>query len=310
MNTITKLVAAVLLCAFSVATGIAQQTQPAFDAVAVEAKASNGDVPSMVQLGKAYWYGRGVSKDVDKGRVWFDRASAKGSLEAQLLLGAAYFSGTDLPKNRQAAAKYLLQVAQGQNTDPGFQSSQAFAQLLVALMFKQGNGAEQSDEKGLEFLKLAAENGNYTAQYELASLYNNGTGGVTMDKVHACDLFENAADQGHVMAMHNVGYCYQIGVRGKADNNKAIAYYTKAAEAGSTRSQENLGLLFGRAGNAEKAYFWLRVAESRGETELRSILDQIGPALPPKQVDALEKEVTAWLNAHPAKEPGTQPLWK
>jgi len=104
------------------------------------------------------------------------------------------------------------------------------------------------------------------------------------------------------MAMHNAGYCYQVGVGGKKDESKAINYYAKAAEAGSPRAQRNLGILFGRSGQPEKAYFWLRVAGSLGGTESKSFIDKLKPLLPTAQVDSAEKEVAAWRNAHSPKK--------
>jgi uncharacterized protein len=303
LNSITRFAATVIFSSVLSASGASQvQNAPDFDVAAVETKASNGDLGAMVELGKAYWDGNGVTTDVDKGQVWLERAAEKGSQEAQMFLGAAYLSGTKLPKNRELAAKYLLRVAQAQHVDDGFKSSQALAQYWVAMMYEQGAGVEKSHEQAIQFLQVAANNGNAPAEYDLAVLYNDGVGGISIDKAHACELFEKAAEQGHVRAMFNAGYCYQVGVGGQKDESKAINYYTKAAEVGNTRAQRNLGILFGRAGQPERAYFWLRVAESSGDAESKSFIDKLKPLLPPAQVDAAEKEVLAWLNAHPAKK--------
>ena len=43
---------------------------------AVKALADNGDVPSMVRMARAYRYGRGVKKDVDKAMGLYDKAAA------------------------------------------------------------------------------------------------------------------------------------------------------------------------------------------------------------------------------------------
>jgi uncharacterized protein len=294
--------AIVLLCAVSELGMPQEKPTPPFDAVATEAKASQGDVAAMVQLGNAYWGGHGVTADMEKGRVWLDRAAAKGSLDAQMLLGAAYLSGTKLSKDPQLASKYLLEAAQQQHVDTGLQSSRALAQYWIALMYEHGNGLEKSHDKAIEFLQMAANNGSSPAQYDLAALYNEGTGGIAMDKVHACELFEKAADQGHVRAMHNAGYCYQVGIGGKKDNSKAIGYYTKAAEAGSTRAQHNLGILFGQLGQAEKSYFWLRVAESSGESETKSQIETAKEHLTSSEVQSADSDVAVWLNAHKAKK--------
>ncbi len=239
---------------------------------------------------------------MEKGRIWLDRAAAKGSLDAQVLLGMAYFGGTKLSKDPQLASKYLLQAAQQERVDSSLQSSQALAQYFVASMYEQGRGLEKSHDKAIQFLQMAANSGSPQAQFDLAALYNEGTGGFAMDKVHACELFEKAADQGHLRAMHNAGFCYEAGTGGKKDDSKAIGYYTKAAEAGSTRAQHNLGILFGQLGQAEKAYFWLRVAESSGETETKSQIETAKEHLAPSEVQSGESEIAVWLNAHKAKK--------
>ncbi len=303
MNTITKFIAVLIICTIASGWGVSQEKNtPKFDLSAAEAKASSGDVAAMVELGKAYWGGNGVAKDVEKGRGWLEHAADKGSVEAEMLLGAAYLSGTNLAKNRELAAKYLLQVAQQQHVEDGLKSRHALAQYWIAMMYEQGAGVEKSHEKAIQFLQMAASNGNYPAQYDLGSLYNEGTGGMKMDKVRACDLFEKAAEQGHVMAMHNVAYCYQVGTGGKEDDAKALTYYTKAAEAGSVRSQRDLGILYGRSGQAEKAYFWLRIAESNGDSDSKQFIDKLKSILPPVQQEAQEKDVGVWLNAHPPKK--------
>ncbi len=303
LMSIGRFVAVAVLCFVLCGGGISQEHPTApLDVVAVEAKASQGDTAAMVQLGRAYWGGQGVTVDIEKGRVWLDRAAEKGSLDAQMLLGMAYFSGAKLPKDPQLASKYLLRAAQQEHVDSSLQSSQALAQYFIASMYEQGRGLEESHDKAIQFLQLAANNGSPAAQFDLAALYNDGSVGISVDKVRACQLFQKAADQGYVRAMHNVGYCYQVGIGSKKDDGKAVEYYTKAAEGGSTRSQRNLGILFGQLGQAEKAYFWLRVAESSGDTDekSKSFIATAKEHLTASQVEQQEKEVLEWLNAHKA----------
>jgi TPR repeat protein len=257
---------------------------------------------STYEIGRAYLLGRGVPADLEKARLWLDRAAENGSLDAQVLLGASYLSGVKLPKTPQLASKYLLQAAQQHNAPGSLRNSQAMAQYWIASMYEQGNGLEKSHEKAIQFLQLAANSGNATAQYDLAGLYNDGTGGMTKDKTHACELFDKAAAQGHVKAMHNAAYCFQVGEGGQKDENKAIDYYRRAAESGSVRSQRNLGILFGQLGQTEKAFFWLRIAESSGDTDQKSLIETTKEHLTPTQVESAEKEISAWLNAHKAKK--------
>lgn len=224
-----------------------------------------------------------------------------------MFLGAAYLSGNGIQKDPALAVKYLLQVAQQQSVDGGFQRSQALAEYWLAMLYGQGRGADRSHERAVEFLPLSATNGNPSAQYDLGVLYNEGTGGMEMDKVHACQLFEKAADQGSIVADHNAGYCHQVGIGGKKDLGKAIHYYQISADRGSAQSQHNLAIALGELGNAEKAYFWLRVAEASGYEEDKSLIEAAASRLTPPQLKQDDKDIEAWLSAHKAGPASLKP---
>jgi len=267
--------------------------------------AESGDVPSMLQLGKGYWNGNGVPVDPEKSRYWWDRAAGKGSLEAQMMLGAAYFSGVKLPKEGTLALKYLLMVAQKPDPGPGEKGTVALAQYFVANLYAGGRGVEKSSEKKVDFLKRSVANGLAGAEFALGMLYNDGADGLQVDKAQACQLFIKAADQGHVQSMHNAGFCYQTGTGVQANLTTAVHYYTKAAENGSTGSMHNLGLLCGKNNQADCAYFWLRVAQNSGADEKQELIDAAKRHLTPAQVDEQDKAVSAWMEAHKPKSKGT-----
>jgi uncharacterized protein len=256
----------------------------------------------MVRLGKAYWGKQGIAADFEKGRTWLDKAAQAGSLEAQMFLGAAYLSGNGLPKDRELAAKYLLQVALQPKVDKDFQGSQALAQYWMAFLYEQGHGVEKSHQNAIKFLQMSAENGNPGAQFDLASLFNDGSGGMIVDKAQACRLFEEAANQGHVRAMHNVAFCYQTGTGVAKDLNKAASYYTKAAEGGSVRSEFNLAMTYGELGDAADAYFWLRLAQTSGYAVNQDLVDKAIARLTPSQRLEQETKIPVWTSAHMAKK--------
>jgi hypothetical protein len=268
------------------------------------AMAEGGDVASMLQLGKSYLTGSGVPVDTEKSRNWLDRASEKGSFEAQMFLGASYMSGVKLPKDPALASKYILLAAQQANLDPSLRSSQALAQYWAAMFYEHGSGVEKSHDKAIQFLRAAATSGNPLAEFDLGSLYNNGAGGMPMDKVQACYLFGEAADQGNLRAMHNVAYCYQVGAGMNKDSGQAIHYYTRAAEAGDTGSQHNLAMVYGELGEAGKAYFWLRVAQSNGYAENQALIETAKTHLSATEVSQQEQGVLDWLNLHKVKQAG------
>jgi len=83
------------------------------------------------------------------------------------------------------------------------------------------------------------------------------------------------------------------------DLTKAIALYTKAAEAGHLRGQGNLAMLYRASGEWEKAYMWLRVAEiGGGGAQARPAIEDVKKHMTQAQVDAAEAKVAEWQEAH------------
>ncbi len=277
----------------------AQQTSSApLDVAAISQKAQSGELDAMLQLGRAYFYGNGVPLDLDKGRVWLEKAADADSIDAQMLLGMAYFTGIKLPKNKEAASKYLLKVAQQTKIEKQQQDAQALARYFVGMMYRHGEGLEKSDAKAFEYQQLATDEGSVPAKYDLAVMYDEGIGTIP-HKALACQLFKEAADAGHVSGMNNTGRCYEAGSGFPKDANSAIMYYTKAAEAGNRKSQNNLAILYGGSGQWDKSYFWLRVAQSLGATENQPAVEKVKAHLSAAQVDVEEKNISAWIDAHP-----------
>jgi TPR repeat protein len=269
---------------------------------ALAAKAGSGDVAAMLQMGRAYFTGDGAPLDLEKAHAWLLRAADQGSFEAQVVLGTAHMTGTKFAKDDALAAKYLQLAVEQINLDASQDRARAIAQYYLASLYEQGRGVEKSHENAIQYLKLAAANGNPGAEFDLGVLYSDGHRGLPADKAQACQLFVKAADGGHIRAMHNAAYCYQSGTGVAKDLNAAVKYYTQAAEAGSARSQYNLAMAYGELGQPDKAYFWMRIAQARGFEEKAGMVDSAKSQLSSTQVDEQEKQVTAWLTAHPLKQ--------
>ena len=79
-----------------------------------------------------------------------------------------------------------------------------------------------------------------------------------------------AAEQGHVRAQFNLGFCYEHGQGVPQDFGEAVKWYRKAADRGHTSAQENLGASYanGRAAidieGAVEVYKWVKLAEEHG----------------------------------------------
>ncbi len=84
----------------------------------------------------------------------------------------------------------------------------------------------------------AVDNGDYApAQYRLAVLYEYGRG-VVQDTEAAVELYEAAAEQGHVDAQRNLAFAYERGWGVEKDPVKAFRWYQRAADQGDADAYE------------------------------------------------------------------------
>ncbi len=61
--------------------------------------AAKGDPKAEYDLGKLYYYGKGVPKSYFKAAYWAKKSAAQGNAKAEYALGVLYFYGQGVPKN-------------------------------------------------------------------------------------------------------------------------------------------------------------------------------------------------------------------
>lgn len=95
----------------------------------------------------------------------------------------------------------------------------------------------------VDFLTRAAEAGSPEAQFELAKLYERGTG-VERDEPRALELYRAAADQSYADAINDLGFLhYQGGLGLPADPKKALGFFERAADLRHPQAQFNFAAL-------------------------------------------------------------------
>ena len=112
---------------------------------------------------------------------------------------------------------------------------------------------------------------NADEQYALGISYHFGTSDVPKDMEKAVYWYTKAAEQGHALAQNDLGNRYQIG-EGVPKNSEKMAYwYTKAAEQGVPQAQYNIGVLYSRGEGVpqdkEKAADWYTKAAEQGDAD-------------------------------------------
>lgn len=92
-----------------------------------------------------------------------------------------------------------------------------------------------------ELFAEMAEDGDSTAQFNVAMLYYYGVQGVKKNYKRMVDWYIKSAAQGNIRAQVNLGDCYFNGVGVSQDFERAVDWYMKSANQGSAKAQFKLG---------------------------------------------------------------------
>ena len=129
----------------------------------------------------------------------------------------------------KAAIFYSQAAAQGH----------AEAQYRLGILYINGQGLMQSDERAAESFEMAAEQGLADAQYALGVLYQMGRG-VDKSNQRAAELFRVASDQNYPEAQYTLAFHYFYGQGVPQSKEVAVIWLKKAAELGDLSARSKL----------------------------------------------------------------------
>lgn len=165
---IFKYMVNVLICVFSVCTLFPSQSE-ALSTKDAFARAKKGDYNAQSYVGHLFLCGKGVDKDPEKARYWYQKvleqpdADARIVAHSNLMLGLLYKSGKGGVQCYQTAMKCFLTAAAQGYTD---------AHINIGLLYAHGLGVEKDYNKALFWWNLAAEKGHPGADRYVAALKN------------------------------------------------------------------------------------------------------------------------------------------
>lgn len=233
-----------------------------------------GDTDAQFNMGVALQFGRGIERDPEKAKYWYQKAAHRGHAEAQFNL--AWLLEQSLQFD-QAFHWYREAAAQGL----------AKAQRAVALMYGEGRGVARNDTAAARWCELAARQGHREAQYDLGVAYDMGKG-VERDLSKAIEWWTRAARQGHPNAQYNLGVIYEYGDEVAVDLDEAIMWYRRAASQNHPDAQFNLAAAYINGKGVEKdfvhAYMWLEAAARNGLSLADDVRERLASHMSGKQV--------------------------
>ena len=146
---------------------------------------------------------------------------------------------------------------------------------ILVLVFAVAVAAQSTE---IEQLRLAAEQGDASAQFNLGFMYADGRG-VLKDYQEALKWYRLAAEQGDASAQFNLGVMYATGEGVPQDYQEAVKWFRLAAEQGYASAQTNLGFMYADGRGVLKdrilAHIWFNIAGANGHAQAREIRDTV-----------------------------------
>ena len=267
--------------------------------------AEQGDAEAQFELGRAYFTGEDVRKDVGEAVRWYRKAAEQGHAAAQHFLGVLYHFGAGVPKDIGEAARWYRGAAE---------QGHALAQFGLGTLYANGEGVPKDAGEAARWYRGAAERGYAPAQFSPGFLYATGEGvpkdpgeaawwyatgeGLPIDSGEAVRWFREAAEQGYAPAQDILGLALYYGEGVPNDVGEAARWFREAAEQGDASAQYHLGILYtdgdGVPKDAAEAARWYRKAAEQGHAAAQlnlGVLYHSGEGVPTDYVQAY-----AWWN--------------
>ena len=179
-------------------------------------------------LGDTYYFPSGDLKDNDKAFEYYSKAAEAGVPDAMGNMGVMYAGGYGTGQDYVKAAEWY---------EKAIDAGCVWAARNLGNFYLDGKpGIEKDEEKGLELLNWAVENGFADANLVLGSYYSR-----KHDYEKAEECYVKAAEAGNTWALYNLGnmFLYQA-----EDNDKAEEWLLKASDAGIVGARARLGDLY------------------------------------------------------------------
>lgn len=231
-----------------------------------EKAAEAGDPYAQKQIGYFYEVGIGVPADAARAAHWYQLSAANGLVSAKVNLGVAYLTGIGVPKN-PALGEHLFREAAAKRN--------GMAACYLGEMYFYGIGVTQDPSQARHWYEAGAKLHDPQAEFRLASVLQ-----LDPDRAHnlaaIIDNLRKSANEGFVPAMHALGYLFATQPSLNGSVNEMLSLLGKASEAGYWKSSALLGVLAGkgtiRPVDLKAAYYDFRLATLQGGEPANQLL--------------------------------------
>jgi len=220
-----------------------------------EKSAENGNQYAQSYLGLFYEKGYGGEKNIEKALYWYKKSALKGNVFSQYSLGYIYFTGIDVKVNTEYSYKWYKEAAD-KNFPP--------AQYALSYLYKNGLGCEKNIFKAYYWLETSAENNFEDAFYILGQSYLDGLN-IQKDYKKAYYYLLKGAEKLDMNCLESIGDMYYKGLYVKKDIKETFKYYKKSIEEGNIKIYYKLAKIYEEENELEKEFITLIKGHNNGD---------------------------------------------
>ncbi|EBA11186.1 tetratricopeptide repeat protein [Roseobacter sp. CCS2] len=220
--------------------------------------------------------------DVSGAATEFAAAYEAGDGEGAFYLGRLFELGLGTEQDEMRAANLYSAAAEG---------GSAKAQVRLGLMYHEGRILLRDYVEGTRLLCAAADAGDADGQLNCGLAYRAGRG-VAPDDVRALSYWQQAADQGNILAMNVLG---QTALN-SGNIEQAAVHLKQSADLGNAGGMYEYAklLMIGAESDPVTAYSYANLAVVRGLADAGVLRDEIEAQLTAEQVVAGQELARTW----------------
>jgi uncharacterized protein len=180
---------------------------------------------------------------------------------------------------------------------PLAEQGNASAQNELAFLYSYGYGVPQNDAEAMKWYRKAADQGNADAQSNLGRMEAAAAYG-RRDYATALRLYRPLADQGDTNAQTFLGFSYANGQDVPRNYAEAVKWYRLAADQGDAVAQYDLGLMYddgyGVPQDYVRAHMWFNLSAAQGDQDGIKNRDDVSLKMTPAQLAEAQKLAREW----------------
>ena len=236
-----------------------------------------GYAPAFAQTGVMYYYGYGVTKDIDEARRWYKLGMEKNDGDSFGVYALSLHTEKMTENEKREAFKcmkratelkpdrarwwtvlgnmYIYGIGTGKDAKEAFRcydkaieldDENTLALTGLAKCYRFGKGVIEDKRRAFELYEQAAELGDAEAMNIVSVMLYNGEGTAQNDE-QAFYWTKRAVDESNnddAIAIENLAHYYLNGIGTAPNPYKAIELYEQAANLGNNSALVNLGRIF------------------------------------------------------------------